>query len=317
MDEALDFVAWLKERCGRSERKICTCMKLSWGRYQGWKKRRRLSQPLKKERSCFAPRIDAPLKYEVEAVKRHALKNPADGYRRLTWQMIDEDIAYLSESSVYRILLEHDLLYRWARPRGGSGSRPPEPTKPHERWHTDIMYLQLDEVWYFLVSFIDSYSRYIVHWELLRSMTAEEVTSATRRALEMYPSENPEVVTDRGCQYTGKEFKKLVKQFELKHILCRVRHPQSNGIIERYHRTTREALEEKDMQSLGHAREVIACWVKNYNNSRLHAGLGYLRPVDYFSGNPKQLQEDRRRKLAEARELRIRKNTNVRERRAS
>ena len=283
-------------------------MELPWGRYQGWKRRYREGEPLADQVSRPSRRVDSPLESEVNAVIRYALTHPKDGYRRLTWQMVDENIAYLSESSVYRILDCRDLLYRWVRPDRRHGSRPEPPTRPHERWHTDIMYLQLNRVWYFLVSFVDSYSRYIVHHELLTSMTANDVTSATRRALEKYPDERPDIVTDRGCQYTSKEFNKLVKQFELEHILCRIQHPQSNGIIERYHRSTREALDEKSMKNLTEARDIIRQWVEEYNDSRLHAGLCYLRPVDYFKGNPKRRLEERRDKLAIARENRIKQN---------
>ncbi len=299
----IDFAAWLKDLTGSSERKTIGGLGLGWTRYQHWKRGGGEGQA-----PARLPRNDSPLAWEVEAVKEYALSHPKDGYRRLTWQMIDEDVACLSESTVYRILLDGDLLYRWKRSSSSSGRRPAKADRPNQRWHTDIMYLRIGDVWYFLVSFIDAYSRYIVHWELLTTMTAEEITLATARALEKHPGAMPEIVSDHGSQYTSGEFKSLMRRFELEHILCRIYHPQSNGVIERYHRTTRDELEECEYKTLGQAREVIKAWVTAYNENRLHAGLGFLRPADYFLGNPARLRGIRQEKLRKAKENRIVEN---------
>lgn len=116
--------------------------------------------------------MDAILPEEKQAVVDYALAHPKDGYRRLAWQMVDADVAFLSPSSVYRVLNDEDLLYRWKRSTR-SGEAPLKPTRPHERWderwHTDLMYLRIGDVWYFLTTVIDAYSRYVVHWELLGS----------------------------------------------------------------------------------------------------------------------------------------------------
>jgi transposase InsO family protein len=112
------------------------------------------------------------------------------------------------------------------------------------------------------------------------------------------------VVTDNGSQFTAKDFKELVRDFELEHIRIRTYHPESNGRIERFHRSTRDALDEQDLKNLGRAREIIGRWVEFYNTRRLHAGLKYLAPIEYWEGDPKARIEERRRKLEEARERR-------------
>jgi transposase InsO family protein len=253
--------------------------------------------------------LDAVLLEEKEAVIVYALEHPKDGYRRLAWQMVDEDVAFLSPSSVYRVLNEADLLYRWKR-HTHSGSVPEKPTRPNERWHTDIMYLRLADSWYFLVTVLDAYSRYVVHWELLTSMTAADVRLVVQEALERAGAKpgaalpKIKIVSDNGAQFTSKDFKQLVRQFELEHIRIRTYHPESNGVLERFHRTTREELAEADLQNLAKAREVIARWVRHYNEHRLHAGLGYLQPVEYYSGDPEARRRERRAKLTHAREER-------------
>ena len=174
------------------------------------------------------------------------------------------------------------------------------------------MHLRVGDTWYFLVSFLDAYSRFIVHWELLPTMKKEDISLALLAALEKFPGTAPEIVSDRGCQYTSKEFHKLVAKFELNHILCRVAHPQSNGTIERYHRSTREALAGNPPHNLSKARQLIGEWVEEYNETRLHAGLKYIEPAEYFRGDPQRRMETRRKKLEDARANRLATNARMR-----
>jgi putative transposase len=214
--------------------------------------------------------------------------------------MVDADVAYVSPASVYRILTDADLLYRWKR-SCRSGEKPEAPTRAHERWHTDIMYLRVADVWYFLVTVLDGFSRYVVHWELLTSMRAADVRLVIQHALEANDLKDVEIVSDNGSQFTSADFKALVRQFELQHIRIRTYHPESNGTLERFHRSTREALAEKDLRNLARARTFIAEWIRHYNEERLHAGLEYLPPAEYYRGNPKKRIGERIEKLKRAR----------------
>ena len=231
----------------------------------------------------------------------YAKIRPRDGYRRLTWMMVDEDVVYLAPSTVYRILDKHDLLYRWKRPEPGQGRRVPEATYPNEVWHIDLMYLWVRGRWYFLVTILDPYSRYIVHWELLLSMRADEVAEITATALERVHGKKPRIVRDNGSQFVAKEWREVMRYFEVEEIPIRVRHPESNGRIERYHRSVREeAFGDTEVEDLYRARDLLVDWVRYYNEERLHSSLEYLRPVDYYLGNPQALLAERKRKLWEA-----------------
>lgn len=247
-----------------------------------------------------------PLIEEIAAVKAYALAHPTDGYRRLTWMMLDQDVAALSESSVYRILRDAGLNRRWNRSASAAGAMPPKPRRPDEQWHTDLMYLWVNGRWYFFIAALDAYSRYIVHWELLLSMTGSDVTAVMHRALELTPHARPRVIHDRGVQFTGRDFRLLVKHFNLQDIKIRVNHPQSNGVYERFNGSTRqEGLRDVQLRDLHHAREVLARWVEEYNHRRLHSALGYLPPVEYYRGDPEAWQRVRRAKLEAARRRRI------------
>lgn len=300
----LELVERTLERTGWSVRRILERLGLSASRYYEW--RRRALEERLEDLAPVAHCLQTILAEEKEAVMGYALAHPKDGYRRLAWQMIDEDVAYLSPSSVYRVLNDADLLYRWKRSRP-AGGQPSRPERPHERWHTDIMYLRVADTWYFLVTVLDAYSRYVVHWELLTSMTAAEVRLVIQQALEATGA-RPQIVSDNGTQFTAADFKALVRQFEIEHIRIRTYHPESNGTIERFHRSTREALAEEELGNLARAREIIGRWVEHYNHERLHAALDYMPPAEYYAGDPERRRGERLDKLARARERRERLN---------
>lgn len=302
--ELLALVRETVERTGWTIRRILKHLGLSKARYRDWRRREALDALT--DQSPVPRTTDGILPVERAAVMAYAKTHPKDGYRRLAWQMLDADVAYVSPSSVYRILDAADLLYRWKR-SASTGTAPPQPTRPHERWHTDLMYLRVADSWYFLVSVIDAYSRYLVHWELLRTMRASDVDLVIQAALERTGA-TPDVVTDSGSQFTSLEFKSLMRRFALKHIRIRTYHPESNGVIERYHRSTREALSEHALKDLGQVRGVIAEWVAHYNDERLHASLGYLPPAEYYRGDPAARQRERQEKLARAQTERRRMN---------
>ena len=302
--EALAVVRRTQAWTGWTVRRILHQLGLSKSCYYAWQRRADAAALDDLVRPPGCPWQALP--EEVEAVKAYALAHPRDGYRRLAWQMVDADVASLSPSTVYRILDAADLLTRWKRSTR-EGTPPPAPTRPHQRWHTDIMYLRVADTWYFLVTVLDAYSRYVVHWDLLASMTAAAVRLVVEDAVRLTGAQ-PEVVTDNGSQFTAKDFKELVRTFGLEHIRIRVYHPESNGKLERYHRSTRDALDGAELQNLTRARELIGRWVRHYNTERLHAGLNYLPPVEYYAGDPAARLAARRRKLEAAREQRRERN---------
>ena len=126
-----------------------------------------------------------------------------------------------------------------------------------------------------------------------------------QRAREKHPDESPRIITDNGPQFISKDFKQFVRISGMTHVRTSPYYPQSNGKIERYHRTIKhECIRKKTPLSLDDARSVVAEFVARYNKERLHSGIGYIRPADMLAGRAKEIQQERDRKLEEARKRR-------------
>ncbi len=173
---------------------------------------------------------------------------------------------------------------------------------------------------YYLVCFLDEYSRYIVHHELLLNMDGLSVSIAAQEALETLPThedgellEKPAIRSDNGSCYVSREFGGVLDEHRLTHRRIRPHCPEENGTMERANRTIDEALEGEDMGNYLKAVTVIEKVIHWYNQERLHSALGFLKPVDYYRGNPDELYAIRRHKLAEARHRRKEKNLQLRQ----
>ncbi len=257
----------------------------------------------------------AALAEEKQAVLDYARRHPELRHRELAWRMVDEDIACLSSSTVYRILKEANLVCPWRRRAKRRRAAEEKATQPDQRWLTDLMQLQVGEGSYYFVSFMDEYSRYIVHHELLLGMDGISVSVAAQAAIETLPRgedgqprERPEMQSDNGSGYIAREFLLVLKEHGLGHHRIRPHCPEENGVIERSFRTLREALEGEALTNLLEAERVLARLVRWYNGERLHSALGYLPPVVVYRGNPEERKAERRQKLARARHRRRERN---------
>ncbi len=159
--EVLRIVAQTKKRSGWSGLQTLAALGIPRSVYYDWKRRASLEDQA--GRPC---RVYEVLPEEREAICRFALDYPKVGYRKLTWKMIDDEVACVSESTVYRVLSEADLLSRWKRSTRSSGEYHFRPVGPNQQWHTDVMYVWVAARFYFLVNFVDAYSRYVVHHKL-------------------------------------------------------------------------------------------------------------------------------------------------------
>jgi putative transposase len=243
--------------------------------------------------------------WEKEAIIDFYLKNPLEGYRRLTFMMLDADLVAVSPATVWRVLKQAGLLSRWKAKPSRKGTGFEQPLQPHQHWHIDISYINVCGTFYYLCSVLDGYSRYIVRWDLRESMKESDVEVVLQRAKEKFVEAKPQIISDNGPQFIARDFKEFIRISGMTHVRTSPYYPQSNGKIERWHKSLKsECIRPGTPLSLAGAQHLVEAYVEHYNNFRLNSAVCYVTPKDMLAGHQQEIQAERDRKLAEARQQR-------------
>lgn len=240
--------------------------------------------------------------WEKEKIVKFYCDNPLEGYRRLTYMMLDRGVVAVSPSSTYRVLREAGLLDQWNRPESKKGTGFVQPLKAHEHWHVDITYLNLSGTFYYLCGILDGFSRSIVHWEMAPSMTEKEVELVLQKAREKYAEAKPRVISDNGPQFIAKDFKEFIRQAGMTHVRTSPYYPQSNGKLERWNKSFKvEGWRPSLVATVEEARALTERYVRHYNEVRLHSAIGYIAPKDKLEGRAEEIWQKRDEQLENAR----------------
>ena len=294
----VDFVTTWSAETAVPATRMLGWLGLGPSKYFAWKQR----YGKVNEHNGLVPRDHWLEPWEHQAIVAFARAHPRDGYRRLTFMMLDQDVVAVSPSSVYRVLAKAGLLQPWPATPSKKGTGFVPPLAPHEHWHTDISYLNICGTFYYLCSVLDGCSRTTLHWEIRESMKEREVELVLQKAREQYSEARPRVISDNGPQFVAREFKQFIRLSGMDHVRTSPYYPQSNGKIERWHGSLKaEAIRSQTPLSLDDARRVVGNFVEEYNTRRLHSALGYITPMDRLAGRHTQIWEERDRKLEAAR----------------
>ena len=285
---------------------LAICCILAWaglqsGRFYDW--RRRYGKV--NEHNGSVPRDHWLEPEERQAVLDFHNTHPLNGYRRLTYMLMDADKVAASPTTIYRVLRDAGRLDRWAPPPSHKGDGFTQPLQAHQHWHIDIAYLNLAGTFYYLCSILDGFSRFIVHWEIQEQMKEADVELILQRGLEKHPGAKPRAITDNGPQFLARDFHLFIRLCGMTHVRTSPYYPQSNGKIERWHRTLKSTtIRPKCPESLEEANEVVTAFVDDYNHDRLHSAIGYITPADKLAGRAEAIWALRIEKLEAARERR-------------
>ena len=279
------------------------CRLLGWiglgaGKFHDWKHR----YGKVNEHNAWVPRDHWLTDDEKRKIIVFASANPLEGYRHLTFLMLDRDVVAASPTSVWRVLHQAGLLQKFNRKPSKKGTGFVQPLRPHQQWHVDVSYLNIAGTFYFLCSILDGYSRFIVHWEIREKMEERDVETIIQRAREAFPGVTPRIISDNGPQFIAKDFKEFIRICGMTHVKTSPYYPQSNGKIERWHKTLKgDCIRPGTPLSLEDARRLVSNYVAHYNTVRLHSAIGYVTPKDKLEGRDKAIHAERDRKLDEAR----------------
>jgi putative transposase len=250
---------------------------------------------------------------EEQAVLALARASPELSPRELAFKLTDTGAFSVSESTTYRLLRRHGLV-KQAEVLGFQADKEfhHKTSRPHELWATDAAYFRVvGWGWYYLVTVLDDYSRYIIAWRLQQDMAAPSLIEVLREAVErtgMYEVpllDRTKILTDNGSGFIARAFAEFCRQVGIRHVLASPYHPQTNGKLERYHRTIKGQVNLVIFETPSALEAAIARFVEYYNHRRYHEALGNVTPADVYTGRRAAILE--RRKEVKQRTLQARR----------
>ena len=221
--------------------------------------------------------------------------------RELACRYTDEKRYFVSESSVYRILKAADLITSPAYVLMSASDAFQHPTRRvHEMWQTDFTYFRIIHWgWYYLSTVLDDFSRYIIAWKLSSTMGSSDVTETLDRALavtgvdQVRVKHRPRLLSDNGPAYVSSELREYLGERGMGHIRGAPYHPQTQGKIERYHRSMKSVVKLEHYYFPGELEAAIGDFVAYYNNERYHEALDNVAPADVYFGRQHEVLTER------------------------
>jgi len=253
---------------------------------------------------------------EESKILTQARASPELSARQLALKLVDFEGWYVSESTVFRILKREGLIKPAEIIGFKAGKEYHRKTRrPNELWATGCAHLKvIDWGWYYLVTVMDDYSRFILAWELKSDMAAGSLIDVVQQAVDLtgmsdVPVEDRTVLlSDNGPGYLSRHFGEYLRLVGIRHIVASPYHPQTNGKIERYHRTIKGDIKLVPYEMPGELTEAIKAFIDYYNYRRYHEGLGDVTPYDVYTG--RHLEVIQRRKEIKSRTLEARRDYN-------
>ncbi len=256
----------------------------------------------------LAPGSKAPRRFWhrlAESVKEQciedALAHPEKSPRELAWHISDKHAYVISESSGYRLLKQYDLITSPAYILLQASDRFHTPTKRiNERWQTDFTYLRMvGWGWYLLSTVLDDYSRYIISWKLTTTLSADAVKQTLDDAMEKTGTDQvmvkhrPRLLSDNGPCYLSQDLKEYLKKQPIDHTRGAPYPPQTQGKIERYHRSMKNVVKLENYYYPWELEQAIRHFVDYYNDERLHEALDNVTPTDMYHDRYEQIMDRR------------------------
>jgi transposase InsO family protein len=230
-----------------------------------------------------------------------ALEKPALSPREIAVTYTDEKERFVSESTVYRLLKTQDLITSPAYILMEAGDKFQHPTtRVNEMWQTDFTYCKIiGWGWYYLSTILDDYSRFILAWRLCTTMAASDVSDTLDDALsftgldQVKVKHKPRLLSDNGPSYIASDLADYLDDKGMDHTRGRPYHPQTQGKIERWHRSLKNQILLENYYLPGDLEQRIGEFVDYYNHERYHESLNNLTPADVYYGRGQQVLDRR------------------------
>jgi transposase InsO family protein len=252
---------------------------------------------------------------EEQAVLAVARRSPELSCRQLATWITDNQGFSVSESTVYRILRREGLVKSPEMQLKAGKEYHRKTTAPHQMWATDASYFRvIGWGYYYLVTVLDDFSRFILAHKLQRDMTSDSFIEVIQDAVdktgmtEIPVEDRTRLLSDKGSGYVSRAFGDYLRLVGIRHILATPYHPQTNGKLERYHQTIKRDVNQVPYEVPSDLEAAIAAFVAYYNHRRYHMALGNVTPVDVLTGRREQILQ--RRKEVQLRTIARRRSYN-------
>ena len=230
-----------------------------------------------------------------------ARESPELSSRQLAAWMTDNEGFAISESTVYRILRREGLVKRQEMQIAAAKEYHTKMTRPHQMWATDASYFRVVSWgYYYLVTVMDDYSRFILAWKLQKDMSADSLIEVVQEAVDAtgmtdVPVDNrTRLLSDNGAGYVSRAFRDYLRLVGIGHILAAPFHPQTNGKVERYQQSLKREVNQLPYELPSQLERAIADFVDYYNYRRYHKALGDVTPADVLYDRREQILKRRR-----------------------
>ena len=157
---------------------------------------------------------------------------------------------------------------------------------PDTRWVSDITYIWTEEGWLYLAVVIDLFSRLVVGWATSHEISTSLVSMALQRAVnKRSPKIGLLLHSDRGVQYTSREYRLLVQSYGIVQSMSRLGNCWDNAVAESFFRSLKvEVIKGQKFLTRALAKAVAFDFIEGYYNKwRVHSFLNYQSPIDFES----------------------------------
>jgi transposase InsO family protein len=292
----------------RGKRRVLMALGIPKSSYYRW----RQVQPDSRNRRRPWNQITPEEEGKVLAVAR---EYPDLSSRQLAAWITDNKGFAISESTVYRLLRREGLVKHQETQIMAAKEYHTKTTSPHQMWATDAAYFRVvGWGYYYLVTVMDDYSRFILAWKLQKDMSANSLIEVVQEAVDAtgmtdVPVEHrTRLLSDNGAGYVSRVFRDYLCLVGIKHILAAPFHPQTNGKVERYQQSLKQEVNQLPYELPGQLERAINDFVGYYNNHRYHKALGNVTPADVLYGRREKIL--RRRKEVQIQTINCRRDYN-------
>ncbi|MBM4449085.1 MAG: IS3 family transposase [Chloroflexi bacterium] len=278
----------------RAKRRTLMALGIAKSSYYRWRRESGNAAPRRRPWNRITPQ-------EEGRILGLAREHPELSSRQLSAWITDKENFAVSESTVFRILKREGMVKRQETQPVAAKEYRIKTKRPHQMWATDASYFRVvGWGYYYLVTVMDDYSRFILAWKLQKDMSANSLVEVIQDAVDATGmtdvplKDRTRLLSDNGAGYVSRILRDYLRLVGIGHILSAPFHPQTNGKVERYQQSVKREVNQLPYELPSQLEKAIAAFVDYYNYRRYHKALGNVTPADVLYGRREEILQRRK-----------------------